>query len=197
MQVQGQQVQQQGRARTRQGRHHPPHITLCMQSSITLAAWAEATTQRILVCPAPTSELRCRPRLALAWPVGRSITVSRDPVSHAMLALILHSPPRKPRCITHHLRSTLHRWHAFDDSRVSPISQDEVCSPAAYVLFFRRTASLANDPPNLVDALRAQRGSMEVRAWPLLGMASGGSCLLTGRVASLGFGRRRSAAPWR
>lgn len=30
-------------------------------------------------------------------------------------------------------------WYDFDDSHVSPISEDKIKSSAAYVLFYRRT----------------------------------------------------------
>lgn len=33
------------------------------------------------------------------------------------------------------------RWYNFDDSHISPISEDEVKTAAAYVLFYRRVKS--------------------------------------------------------
>ncbi|KAL6764576.1 hypothetical protein V8C86DRAFT_3084010 [Haematococcus lacustris] len=46
------------------------------------------------------------------------------------------------------------RWFAYDDSRVTPVSIEEVCSPAAYVLFFRRKDDAARDPPDLLARLQ-------------------------------------------
>lgn len=46
-------------------------------------------------------------------------------------------------------------WHSFDDSHVSSIRADEVCSPAAYVLFYRRTSAATADAPDLVPQLHA------------------------------------------
>ena len=30
------------------------------------------------------------------------------------------------------------QWYKFDDSHVTPVNEDRVCTPAAYVLFYRR-----------------------------------------------------------
>ncbi|KAM9305212.1 ubiquitin carboxyl-terminal hydrolase 31 [Gastrophryne carolinensis] len=33
-------------------------------------------------------------------------------------------------------------WYCFDDSEVQPLSEDEVCKPAAYILFYQRRAAV-------------------------------------------------------
>lgn len=46
-------------------------------------------------------------------------------------------------------------WHNYDDSHVSPVDAADICTPAAYCLFYRRTSAAAADPPDLVQQLHA------------------------------------------
>ncbi|KAF5828507.1 hypothetical protein DUNSADRAFT_17504 [Dunaliella salina] len=55
------------------------------------------------------------------------------------------------------------RWYSFDDSYVSPIDEREVCSPAAYLLFYRRTPDMMSEEqdPELLHRLRSIKEQRE------------------------------------
>ena len=57
------------------------------------------------------------------------------------------------------------RWYQFDDSHVSPINDDSLRTPAAYVLFYRRvygSDTLMHD----VDTLSGEPSSSWVNGQP-------------------------------
>lgn len=43
------------------------------------------------------------------------------------------------------------QWHEFDDSHSDPVAPGRVCTPAAYILFYRRRGAPAK-PPRVVPA---------------------------------------------
>ncbi len=72
-----------------------------------------------------------------------------------------HGPPLLPPGLSPGL--PLDRWHCFDDSHVSPVSDMEALrSPAAYVLFYRRRREGDADPRvcgQLLADLEGQRAA--------------------------------------
>lgn len=71
------------------------------------------------------------------------------------------------------------RWYCYDDSHVTPVEESDVMSPAAYVLFYRRRAEAASDPPNLLQEL------IEARAQQVCWASRGGILCEEGRRGAL------------
>lgn len=96
-----------------------------------------------------------------------------------------HGPPLLPPGLP------LHRWHCFDDSHVSPVSDMEALrSPAAYVLFYRRRREGDADPRvcgQLLADLEGQR-TAAVEALRQVGLG--------GRVAGKESKGWRGRGPW-
>ena len=58
----------------------------------------------------------------------------------------------------------VHRWYSFDDSYVSPVDEQDVCSSAAYLLFYRRTADMQEEQDQqLLPKLLQQKEQRLVR----------------------------------
>ncbi|GLC55869.1 hypothetical protein PLESTB_001037900 [Pleodorina starrii] len=66
------------------------------------------------------------------------------------------------------------RWYCFDDSHVSAVEPEVVRSPAAYVLFYRRRAEAAADPPGLGEMLQGLRTRRSAVAQEVAAAAGGG-----------------------
>ncbi|GIM09820.1 hypothetical protein Vretimale_13556 [Volvox reticuliferus] len=71
------------------------------------------------------------------------------------------------------------RWYCFDDSHVSSVAPEAVRSPAAYVLFYRRRAEAAKDPPDvedLLESLKQQRAELQHQLASAAGLVRGSGC---------------------
>ncbi|GLI62655.1 hypothetical protein VaNZ11_005328 [Volvox africanus] len=72
---------------------------------------------------------------------------------------------------------SVERWYCFDDSHVSLVAPEAVRSPAAYVLFYRRRAEAAKDPPDvedLLELLKQQRVELQHQMASTAGLPADG-----------------------
>uniref|UniRef100_A0A3Q3M0M9 ubiquitinyl hydrolase 1 n=1 Tax=Mastacembelus armatus TaxID=205130 RepID=A0A3Q3M0M9_9TELE len=78
-------------------------------------------------------------------PWRRPYGMGRDPEDYLydLYAVCNHHGTMQGGHYTAHCKNSIDgQWYCFDDSDVHPISEDDVCKPTAYILFYQRRATI-------------------------------------------------------